>query len=79
MIKRRKKQEHEDTRISLAPLTFEQAVAALVGGPMRKGSPAEESCSTTEAAPESAPSKPRTSRRRLFFGSTGEGFSCILR
>ena len=46
---------HQDTSISLHPLSFEDAIKALAKSPKREGSQAEESGSTTEAAPK--PSK----------------------
>ncbi len=47
-----------ETRISLAHLSFEEAVTALVrdDDATRKDSPAGESCSTTEDGPEAGPS-----------------------
>ena len=58
-------------RISLYPLTFEQAVQALVQDkPKQKGSEAEASGSTKEAAPESGTSKRRTSRRQSSSATT---------
>ena len=58
--------KHNDTTISLAPLTFEEAMRELVDSPpKREDSQAEESGSTKEAAPGSAPSKQQTSPRRI--------------
>ena len=54
----------DKTRISLHPLSFDEAIKALVSEPKHKDSPAEGSCSTKEAALESEPSKPKTVRRR---------------
>lgn len=56
----RNKQKHEDTSVSLWPLTFEESIAMLAQAPKQTDSPAEESDKTTEHAPESAPSKQRT-------------------
>ena len=53
------KQEKASTRISLAHLTFEDAVTALVRDdePKRKGSQAGESCSTKVDGPEAGASE----------------------
>ena len=59
----RKKKRHEDTSISLHPLSFEEAMKELARTPKQKDSEAEEFGNTTEDVPESAPSKKRTSRR----------------
>ena len=60
----------EDTSISLAPLTFEEAIAALVHAPTREDSPAEESGSTKEGVSVSEPSKRQTSRRQKCSGDS---------
>lgn len=44
-----KKRKHEDTTVSLHPLTFDEAVTELVKSPKRKVSRAD---STKEADPE---------------------------
>ena len=64
MVKRKVGCPHHDTSISLHPLTFEGAIAALAHTPKHEDSQAEESDSTKERAPESAPSKRRTAPRR---------------
>jgi len=56
--------KHEDRSVSLGPLAFEQGIATLAQARNRKDSQAEESGSTKERAPESAPSKRRTAPRR---------------
>jgi len=58
-----RKHKHEDTTVSLAPLSFDEAMAKLAQT-KQKDSEAEESGNTTEPARESAPSKKRTARRR---------------
>lgn len=60
--------KHEDTSISLHPLSFEDAIEALAKSPTNEDSPPEASDSTTEPVPESAPAKPKTSRRRKSSG-----------
>ena len=52
------KEKHDDsgTRISLAHLSFEEAVTALVQ-PTQTGSQAGESCSTKSDDPEAVPSE----------------------
>ena len=55
---------HTDTSVSLHPLSFDEAIAALANAPKQTDSQAEESGSTTEAAPGSETSKKRTARRR---------------
>jgi len=60
----KKERQHEDTSVSLHPLSFEEAIAKLAKAPKNKSSQAEESGSTTERAPESAPSRKRTAPRR---------------
>ncbi len=57
------KRTHEDTSISLSPLTFEEAIAKLAQSPKQTGSEAEASSKTTGDAPASAPSKGRTKQR----------------
>ena len=56
--------KHQDTSISLHPLSFEDAIEALSKSPKSEDSLPEASDSTTELAPESAPIKRKTSRRR---------------
>lgn len=53
----RKKQRHSGTRISLHPLSLEEAIDALLAtaAPTRTHSPLEDSGSTTEPGPESGP------------------------
>lgn len=46
-----RKRPHKDTSISLHPLTFEEAIAALAQPPKHEDSQAEESGSTTETRP----------------------------
>jgi len=58
-----KKRNHGDTRISLHPLTFDEAMAKLAQA-KREDSPAAESGNTKEDGRESAPSRKRTARRR---------------
>jgi len=58
-----KSKEHKDTSVSLHPLTFQEAIAALAQTPKHEESPAEESDSTTEAGPERAPSEKQTAPR----------------
>ena len=52
-----KTRRHGDTKRSLHPLTFEEAIATLAQAPKRGDSLPEESGSTTEAGRESAPSE----------------------
>lgn len=60
-----KKRKHQDTRLSLHPMSFEDAVRALVQDePKHEGSPAEASRKTRSTAPASETPKRRTSRRR---------------
>ena len=59
-----KKRSHEDTSVSLHPLSFEDAIAALANSPKQTDSQAEGSGSTKEAAPASETSKKRIARRR---------------
>ena len=49
--------KHQDTSISLHPLSFEEAIEELASPPKRKDSQAERSDNTTEPSPESAPVK----------------------
>lgn len=57
--------EHRDAKVSLQPLSFDEAMKALSAVPPKhKGSEAEESGSTKSDAPESAPSKRRSAPRR---------------
>ena len=56
--------QHQDTTISLHPLSFEEAIKELVSPPKREDSQAEASYNTKASAPVSAPSKRRTARRR---------------
>ena len=53
------KRKHEDSSVSLHPLTFDEAIAKLAQA-KRGDSQVEESDSTKEPARESAPSKKRT-------------------
>ena len=53
-----RKRKHDDTSVSLHPLTFDEAMAKLARG--KRDSQAEESGSTTAPAPSSAPSKKGT-------------------
>lgn len=46
------KNKHEDTTISLHPLSFEKAIETLAQSPKHKGSQVEESCNTKEDGPE---------------------------
>ena len=57
------KKKHEDTKVSLHPLSFEEAIQALSHSPKRKDSEAVGSDNTKEHAPESGTSKKRTSQR----------------
>ena len=43
MPDKERKRKHSDTRVSLAPLSFEQAIATIAQAPKRKGSQAAES------------------------------------
>ena len=56
-MKNKKKQPHSDTRISLHPLSFEEAIKELTHTSKHEDSQAEESGNTKEVSPESAPSK----------------------
>lgn len=55
--------KHEDTTVSLHPLTFEEAIAKLVRVPERTDSPAAASDSTTSADPADEPSATQTAPR----------------
>ncbi len=57
------KKKHDDTTISLHPLTFEEAIKELTT-PKRKDSQPEQSHNTNQAVPESETSKKRTARRQ---------------
>ena len=57
------KKKHDDTRISLHPLSFEGAIEALAHIPKHEDSEVEDSGNTTEYAPESGSSKRRISAR----------------
>ncbi len=59
---KKKHQKHEDTSISLSPLTFDEAIEKLANAPKQTDSQAEESDSTKGHAPESDPSKKRSAR-----------------
>ena len=50
-----RKQAHKDTSISLHPLSFDEAIKALVEAPKHKDSEAERPDNTKEHVPESAP------------------------
>ena len=50
-----KQVKHEDTSISLQPLSFEEAIKTLAQSPKHEDSPAEASGNTKEPAPESEP------------------------
>ncbi len=52
--------KHQDTKISLHPLSFEEAIETLAQSSKHKDSQAEESDNTTEHVPESDSSKKRT-------------------
>ena len=57
-------EKHEDTSVSLDPLTFAEAIQALAGSEpkkriKRKGSPAEESGNTTPPDPAPDPEDPQ--------------------
>ncbi len=56
--------KHQDTKISLHPLSFEEAIEALSQNSKHDDSQVEESGNTKEHAPESAPSKKRTAPHR---------------
>ncbi len=49
--------KHQDTKISLHPLSFEEAIKELSKTPKREDSEVEESGNTKEHAPESDSSK----------------------
>jgi len=59
----KEKRKHQDSSVSLHPLTFDEAIAKLAQA-KREDSQVEASDSTNEADRESAPSKKRTARRR---------------
>ena len=59
------KHGHEDTTVSLRPLSFEEAMKELSSIPKREGPQHQELGNTTEDAPQSVPSKKQTSRHRL--------------
>ena len=63
-MQKMEKDSRKDTSISLYPLDFDEAIEMLVQEPKQKDSQTEDSCNTTEPAPESETSKPQTSRRR---------------
>jgi len=48
-----KQAKHENTSISLHPLSFEEAIGSLTKTPKHGDSPVEASCSTKEDGPES--------------------------
>ena len=52
--------KHRDTKVSLHPLTFEEAIRELAQTPKHEDSEAEESDNTTKDDPESASSEKRT-------------------
>jgi len=52
--------KHQDTKISLHPLSFEEAIKELAQTPRRGNFEAEESDNTKEASLESDSSKKRT-------------------
>ena len=55
----KKRRKHDDTKVSLHPMTFEEAITKLAQTPKRKDSKAEKSDSTKEVSPESDASKKR--------------------
>ena len=56
----------QDTTVSLHPLKFDEAITKLTQATKQhEGAHAENSDSTTEDAPQSAPSKKQISRHRL--------------
>lgn len=57
---RPKKTEHKDTSLSLAPLTFDEAISVLAKSPKHEDSQAEASGNTKEACPGSETSKKQT-------------------
>ena len=59
---------NKDTTVSLHPLSFGEAIRALVNAPKRRGSEAGGSGSTREAAPSSETSGERSGRRRISSG-----------
>jgi hypothetical protein len=59
-----KSRKHKDTSVSLQPLTFGEAIAALAQAPKHEDSGAKQSGNTRARAPESAPSKKRAAPRR---------------
>ncbi len=56
--------KHQDTKISLHPLSVEEAIEVLAQTPKREDSEAEESGNTTGDDPESDSSKKRTAPHR---------------
>jgi hypothetical protein len=67
--------KHEDTAVSLHPLTFNEAIAKLAQA-KRKDSPAEASGSTTEPAHGSAPYLSDASHLfRCWIAVTGDGLT----
>ena len=54
------RKKHEDTSVSLHPLSFEEAIHELVNAPKQKDSQAEASDKTKSDAPESEPSEKQT-------------------
>ena len=62
MSKRSKK--HDDTSVSLHPLSFEEAMHELANAPKHEDSQAEESCNSNEDAPESETSDSQTSQNQ---------------
>ena len=73
-MKNSKKRSHEDTAVSLHPLTFDEAIAKLAQS-KRGDSQAEESGSTTKPARESAPSKKRTAPYTVLIRSSAAMYS----
>ena len=68
MPDKKRKRKHGDTRVSLAPLSSEQAIATIAQAPRREDSQAEESGRTKGRAHVSAPPKKRTAPRRKSSG-----------
>lgn len=62
------KRKHNDTTVSLHPLTFEEAIETLAKTPKCGDSQAEETGKTKEVSPESETSKPRNAPRRKSSG-----------
>ena len=56
--------KHQDTTISLQPLSFEEAIAALANSPRQTDSQSEESDSTKEVDLGSETSKKQTVQRQ---------------